>query len=178
MIEKKCQTVIYTSKAANRSAAVVVVLSHLIKPRVKTYPDFPIKSDSVQFQVHPQKGNINISSGGDVSLVGVISAGTDVEPNNCSNVTISEVTKVTHLDVNGLIVGACIATVFVLGLLLFCIKKFTRKKRGISPEDTPRPVNTTQAPVARAINRESPHFRDPPGRLSKIKKIFKNCGCK
>ena len=163
---------IYTSKAANRSAAVVVVLSLLIKPRVKTYSDFVIKSDSVQFQVHPQKGNINISSGGDISL-----GGTDVEPNDCSNVTISEVTKVTHLDVNGLIVGACVATVFMLSLLLFCIKKFTRKRRGVSPEDTPRPLNTTQAPVASAINRESPHFRDPPGRFAKIKQFLKNCVC-
>ena len=39
--------------------------------------------------VHTQQGNINVISGGDMVL-----AGTDAEPNNNSNVTLSKATKV------------------------------------------------------------------------------------
>ena len=64
---------------------------------------------------------------------------------------------------NGLIVGASIATVFVLGRFLFCIEKFTRKRHGISPGDILHQdhlkhrlthFDTSQAPVVSTINRE------------------------
>ena len=43
---------------------------------------------------------------------------------------------------NGLIVGACIATVFVLGLVVVFYREVHEKKARISPGDTPRPLDT------------------------------------
>ena len=84
------------------------------------------------------------------------------------------------LDVNSIIIGSVIAFLLILVFLFIFTRKYFRKHCCVCPDDPPRPLNTSQAPLASVINRDSnrysPNFRDPPGRFAKMKNCFsKNC---
>ena len=115
--------------------------------------------------------NIN---GGDSGLTGGNSyvefngaiSGTMFEPAAIPEVsTDSNITSVNNYNINCDIVGSVV-------LLVPLIILIWRKKCRTAPEIPPTPIDTSEAPIARAMNI---NFRNPPGRFTKLKRLFKCC---
>ena len=99
--------------------------------------------------------------------VSVLSATTDmIVPNFCSNLTVSVENKVTQKDEIGIILGS-LAFVLMIVLAMIFIWRYIRKNFQTTPEEPP---DTSEAPVLRAIR-----FRNPPGRLERLKNYCRNC---